>query len=153
MDLNTIKSWFKAKAYPTASQFSQTWDSFWHKDSDIPQTSITGLGDALGLKADKEYVDNSIAPISEAAAAAVQTAAAANAAAVAAAGKVVGIKLAIIAEGTVIEFGSDIGNYSISPYCYNSEGAVGFKITARSGAGFTVTPDIDGTFECTITKL
>jgi hypothetical protein len=39
-DLNTIKSWFVKNARPTAQQFSDTWDSFWHKNDKLPVSDI-----------------------------------------------------------------------------------------------------------------
>lgn len=51
MDIQTIKSWFQRGCKPTASQFAATFDSFWHKDEDIPMTSISGLVSAFLSKA------------------------------------------------------------------------------------------------------
>ena len=45
--LNTIKSWFKRGAKPTQQQFSDTFDSFVHKDDMIPQNKIDELGNTL----------------------------------------------------------------------------------------------------------
>ncbi|HCY81553.1 MAG TPA: hypothetical protein DHV22_08115 [Xanthomarina gelatinilytica] len=52
--LNTIKNWFKTGLKPTQAQFWATWDSFWHKDQNIPQANITNLQQDLLLKQDKE---------------------------------------------------------------------------------------------------
>ena len=56
--LTTIKNWFKTRLKPTQAQFWDTWDSFWHKDDNIPVDSINGLNSILIEKASKEYVDN-----------------------------------------------------------------------------------------------
>lgn len=50
--LSTIKNWFKTGLFPTQTQFWATWDSFWHKDEEIPTDKITGLMDWLNSKAD-----------------------------------------------------------------------------------------------------
>lgn len=50
-NINIIKNWFKAGAIPTQGQFSQTWDSFWHKEEKIPVTDIEGLQEVLDEKA------------------------------------------------------------------------------------------------------
>jgi len=55
--LNTIKNWFLTGLKPTQAQFWATWDSFWHKDEDIPQESIEGLQSALDAKADVEALN------------------------------------------------------------------------------------------------
>lgn len=39
-DLTTIKSWFETQDRPTQDQFSNTWDSFWHKYDTIPSGSL-----------------------------------------------------------------------------------------------------------------
>ena len=45
--LETLKSWFKRGAKPTQQQFSDTFDSFVHKDDMIPQNKIDELGNTL----------------------------------------------------------------------------------------------------------
>lgn len=64
--LSNIKNWFRTSLKPTQAQFWDTWDSFWHKDDAIPQSSVQGLNTALNAKASTVYVDNSIANILEA---------------------------------------------------------------------------------------
>lgn len=60
--LQIIKSWFRKGLYPTENQFSDTWDSFWHKSEDlIPMSRIDGLNDTLNTKAEAAV----IAPIIE----------------------------------------------------------------------------------------
>jgi hypothetical protein len=51
-NLNTILSWFKTGLKPNQEQFWSTWQSFWHKDDAIPQSSISGLTDVLSAKAE-----------------------------------------------------------------------------------------------------
>ena len=43
VNLTTIKNWFKTGLKPTQSQFWDTWDSFWHKDEQIPLANIDGI--------------------------------------------------------------------------------------------------------------
>jgi hypothetical protein len=42
-NLNTIKNWFKTGLKPNQLQFWETWDSFWHKDEQIPIVKIDGI--------------------------------------------------------------------------------------------------------------
>ena len=57
VSLSQIKSWFKKGLYPTESQFSNTWDSFWHKDDKLSLNSIEGLTDVLNKKANSALLD------------------------------------------------------------------------------------------------
>ncbi|MDX6191300.1 hypothetical protein SGQ83_18240 [Flavobacterium sp. Fl-318] len=52
-NINTILGWFKTGKKPTQKQFWDTWQSFWHKDEQIPQAKITDLTDALNAKTEK----------------------------------------------------------------------------------------------------
>jgi hypothetical protein len=52
--LNTIKNWFRTLKKPTQSQFWDTWDSFWHKDENIPASKIEGLSEGLQNKVENE---------------------------------------------------------------------------------------------------
>ena len=45
--LKTIKSWFRTGLKPTQSQFSDTWDSFRHKDEKVPVKDIEGIDQLL----------------------------------------------------------------------------------------------------------
>jgi hypothetical protein len=45
--LSTIKNWFKTGLKPTQEQFSDTWDSFRHKNDPIEITDVDGLNDVL----------------------------------------------------------------------------------------------------------
>ncbi|MDR0873365.1 MAG: hypothetical protein LBN27_07870 [Prevotellaceae bacterium] len=55
--LQIIKSWFRKGLYPTEGQFSDTWDSFWHKtDELIPMSRIEELTNTLNGKADAEVI-------------------------------------------------------------------------------------------------
>mgnify|MGYP000510074361 CR=1 FL=1 len=58
VSISTIKDWFKSGARPTQSQFWSTWDSFWHKDEQIPVTSIEDLQENLDGKLDVEVYEN-----------------------------------------------------------------------------------------------
>jgi ABC-type branched-subunit amino acid transport system substrate-binding protein len=66
VSLPTIKNWFKTGLKPTQSQFWDTWDSFWHKDDQIPSSSITGLDAVLAGAATQQYVNDAIANIQNA---------------------------------------------------------------------------------------
>lgn len=57
VSLSQIKSWFKKGLYPTESQFSNTWDSFWHKDDKLSLNSIEGLIEVLNKKANSALLD------------------------------------------------------------------------------------------------
>ncbi len=45
VSLTTIKNWFKTGFKPSQAQFWDTWDSFWHKEDNIPVANISGLND------------------------------------------------------------------------------------------------------------
>lgn len=57
VSLSIIKNWFKTGLKPTQAQFWATWDSFWHKDEQIPQSSIANLISVLNAKAEKIQFD------------------------------------------------------------------------------------------------
>ena len=46
-DINTLKQWFIRKAKPLQSQFSDLFDSYWHKNDTINITDIYGLQNIL----------------------------------------------------------------------------------------------------------
>jgi uncharacterized protein related to proFAR isomerase len=52
-NINTILDWFRTGKKPSQGQFWDSWQSFWHKDETIPQSSISNLVGALETKADK----------------------------------------------------------------------------------------------------
>ena len=56
-NINTILSWFKTRSKPTQEQFHATWSSFWHKDEEIPQNSISDLTTTLDTKADQSKLE------------------------------------------------------------------------------------------------
>lgn len=58
--LNDIKSWFKTGKFPTENQFSEAWDSFWHKAESISISAVDSLQKILSSKADRELVDNQV---------------------------------------------------------------------------------------------
>ncbi len=53
-DLAQIKAWFSRRKYPTEEQFSDTWDSFFHKDEKIPSSAMDGLDEAIDGKYEAE---------------------------------------------------------------------------------------------------
>ncbi|MDQ8012053.1 MAG: hypothetical protein REI96_06375 [Flavobacterium nitrogenifigens] len=56
--INTILNWFKTGLKPTQDQFWSSWLSFWHKDEQIPQSSINNLTTVLNAKAEKSQFDS-----------------------------------------------------------------------------------------------
>ncbi|MCI9244424.1 MAG: hypothetical protein HFJ82_02825 [Alistipes sp.] len=48
--LNQLKKWFQKGCYPTAAQFGDWMDSFFHKNDTIPVTSVDGLAERLNDK-------------------------------------------------------------------------------------------------------
>jgi hypothetical protein len=52
-NINTILGWFTTGKKPTQTQFSDSWQSFWHKNEAIPQSSITNLTSTLNKKVEK----------------------------------------------------------------------------------------------------
>ncbi|GGB83109.1 hypothetical protein GCM10007424_23910 [Flavobacterium suaedae] len=61
--LSEIKNWFKTGLKPTQAQFWATWDSFFHKDDVIPQSSIQDLDSTLAAKAEKSQTDGHAADL------------------------------------------------------------------------------------------
>jgi hypothetical protein len=41
--LSTIKNWFKTGLRPTEQQFSDTWNSFFHKNDNVPIAQVEGI--------------------------------------------------------------------------------------------------------------
>ncbi|MFK5971470.1 MAG: hypothetical protein QM487_15320 [Candidatus Marithrix sp.] len=58
VNLSTIKNWFKTGLKPTQAQFWDTWDSFRHKDEQIPVEQISDIAELLAEKADAEALAN-----------------------------------------------------------------------------------------------
>lgn len=56
--INTILGWFKTGNKPTQTQFWNSWQSFWHKDEAIPQSSINNLKSTLDSKTDESQFEN-----------------------------------------------------------------------------------------------
>ncbi len=52
-NINTILGWFTTGKKPTQVQFWTSWQSFWHKDEIIPQSSINNLTNTLNAKVEK----------------------------------------------------------------------------------------------------
>jgi hypothetical protein len=59
-NINTILGWFKTGKKPTQTQFWTSWQSFWHKDETIPQSSIANLASTLNAKVEKSQFDDHI---------------------------------------------------------------------------------------------
>ena len=59
--INNILEWFKSGKKPTQAQFWATWESFWHKDEKLPQSSILNLSEALNDKANQLQLDDHLA--------------------------------------------------------------------------------------------
>lgn len=57
-NINTILSWFKTGKKPTQKEFWDSWQSFWHKEEEIPQSSIENLSQTLNNKAEKSQFDS-----------------------------------------------------------------------------------------------
>lgn len=60
-DRITLKSWFVRDLKPLGTQFAAWIDSFWHKDDELPITSIQNLQATLNAKADMDSVNSAIA--------------------------------------------------------------------------------------------
>ncbi|MBE8725822.1 hypothetical protein [Flavobacterium hungaricum] len=52
--LETIKNWFRTSLKPTQQQFWDTWDSFRHKNENVPLKEVEGLDELLLTKANKD---------------------------------------------------------------------------------------------------
>ena len=59
--INNILEWFKTGKKPTQAQFWATWESFWHKNEQLPQSSILNLSEALNDKANQLQLDDHLA--------------------------------------------------------------------------------------------
>lgn len=53
---NTLKNWFRNKLKPTQEHFWAWIDSYWHKDEEIPVSSISGLENLLNGTATNEQI-------------------------------------------------------------------------------------------------
>lgn len=52
--ISQLKAWFKKGAYPTAEQFADWMDSFFHKEETVPIGSVSGLTEQLNGKCPKD---------------------------------------------------------------------------------------------------
>lgn len=52
--ISQLKAWFKKGAYPTAEQFSDWQDSYYHKEESVPISAVNGLTDQLNGKCAKD---------------------------------------------------------------------------------------------------
>ena len=51
-DRNILKGWFQRGSKPSSGNFADWLDSFWHKNDNIPVSSINNLQNSLDTKAD-----------------------------------------------------------------------------------------------------
>lgn len=65
MDKNTLKSWFTRGKKPLASQFAAWMDSYWHKDENLPISSIANLSTSLANKVNTSVFTEAINSIIE----------------------------------------------------------------------------------------
>jgi hypothetical protein len=56
-NINTIKSWFKRGFKPLQQQFYDWMDSYWHKDEQLPITSVNGLESILNTLPSQESLN------------------------------------------------------------------------------------------------
>ncbi|NLN33873.1 MAG: hypothetical protein GX159_09820 [Flavobacteriaceae bacterium] len=61
--INQIKNWFKNGLKPAQEHFWHWMDSYWHKEDEIPISSIGGLDEALGNKSDTDHGHDGYADI------------------------------------------------------------------------------------------
>lgn len=58
--ISILKTWFTTGKKPTQAQFWAWLDAFWHKDEQIPTSSISGLENALNGKASADQLNSHI---------------------------------------------------------------------------------------------
>lgn len=61
-NLNTLKSWAVRGWKPMANQVKDWFDSFVHKDDEIPIQKVTGLAQTLNQFTTQQYVDSRLEP-------------------------------------------------------------------------------------------
>lgn len=59
-DKTTILNWFRTNLIPTQAQFWAVFDSYWHKNEKLPQSSISGLEAVLNNKAEASQLNSHI---------------------------------------------------------------------------------------------
>jgi hypothetical protein len=57
-NINTIKSWFKRGFKPLQQQFYDWMDSYWHKDEQLPISSVSGLQTILNTLPTTDSISN-----------------------------------------------------------------------------------------------
>lgn len=55
-NINTLKSWFKRGFKPLQQQFYDWMDSYWHKDEQLPVSSVNGLESILNMLPTQESI-------------------------------------------------------------------------------------------------
>ena len=56
-NINTLKSWFKRGFKPLQQQFYDWMDSYWHKDEQLPISSVNGLENILNTLPSRESIN------------------------------------------------------------------------------------------------
>jgi hypothetical protein len=56
-NINTLKSWFKRGFKPLQQQFYDWMDSYWHKDEQLPISSVNGLENILNTLPSQESLN------------------------------------------------------------------------------------------------
>jgi hypothetical protein len=60
-NINTLKSWFNRGFKPLQQQFYDWMDSYWHKDEQLPITSVNGLETILNTLPSQESINTLLA--------------------------------------------------------------------------------------------
>ena len=61
VNINTIKNWFKTGMIPTQDQFWSVFDSYRHKNDNIPVAEVEGINELLATRASQQVLDNHLA--------------------------------------------------------------------------------------------
>ena len=61
VNINTIKNWFKTGMIPTQAQFWSVFDSYRHKNDNIPVAEVEGINELLATRASQQVLDNHLA--------------------------------------------------------------------------------------------
>ena len=61
VNINTIKNWFKTGMIPTQAQFWSVFDSYRHKNDNIPVAEVEGINELLATRASQQVLDNHMA--------------------------------------------------------------------------------------------
>jgi hypothetical protein len=60
-NINTLKNWFKRGFKPLQQQFYDWMDSYWHKDEQLPMSSINGLESILNTLPSQQTINTLLA--------------------------------------------------------------------------------------------